>query len=202
MIEIARDVIVAVAAAATAFAAWRGLSTWRKQMLGGERHRTASSLLRCALRWRNEVRRIRNPVVLRHEMEPLDDEPADWAGTDEHLLGQLRAYTRRLDALNIVRRDLETAAVEAEMYLGEWPREWFSEFLGLEVKLRAAVQEQLRRHSRRPRRRTSQEQEERDEVMRQEMEAVLYAGGSEDSFGQKVGAALSDLKRRTANYLK
>ena len=47
--QVIRDVVVAGATVATAVVAWRGLSAWRRQMIGAERHRVAKDLLRAAL---------------------------------------------------------------------------------------------------------------------------------------------------------
>lgn len=45
-----RDIVVTVGGGVAAFAAWRGLNTWRDQMLGKERHRVAADLLRASIR--------------------------------------------------------------------------------------------------------------------------------------------------------
>jgi hypothetical protein len=194
--QIIRDSVVTVGAASTAIAAWRGLTTWRTQMVGKERHRVAVELLRAAIRWRIAMRNARNPMMFAQEMEPLPEE-------EEQLLrdrgdacrGSARGYTRRWNKVQEHRAELEAAVVEGEMYLGEWVPKWFSDLLDLEIELRFAIQEQLRAQE------LPQRTRDTDSVEQlRKRDAILYGGSRDDKFGASLQAKVEELKRLVKDH--
>jgi hypothetical protein len=188
--QIIRDSVVAVGAACTAIAAWRGLGAWRAQMVGKERHRVAAELLRAAIRWRIAMRGARSPMMFAQEMEPLPEEqerPVPDHG--DAYRGSARGYTRRWNNVQEHHAELEAAAVEGEMYLGDWVPRWFSELSSLEVELRFAIEELL--HAQQLPQRTRKIESVEDLRKR---DAILYGSSRDDEFGASLQAKVEDLK--------
>lgn len=120
LVQSIRDIVVIAGTVSATVAAWKGLTAWRRQMVGKEHHRVAAELLRAAIRWRIAMRAVRVPLMFGQEMVPLPDEvDHPLPGDDEPRKGQIRGYTRRWNRVQEHRAELETAVVEGEIYLGK-----------------------------------------------------------------------------------
>ena len=196
-VQMLRDVVVALAASITAVAAWRGLTEWRTQMIGKEKHRVAANLLRNAILWREGVKRVRNPMMFAQEMEPLDeDDEARLPSIPEERLKSLRGYMRRWESVEQARANLDAAVVEAELYLGDWPQEWYSGLLLLEADLKAAIYLQLSRS------RSGHEITPESEEEWRRQNTILFAGGSRDEIGPRVDEKITRLRELIGIHLE
>jgi len=187
--QVIRDAVVAVGAAGTAIAAWRGIHAWRQQLVGKERHRVAAELLKAAIKWREAVRLVRAPMMFAHEMEPLPEEQErSLPDAADNYKNATRGYTRRWKRVQEARALLEASVIDGEIYLGAWAREWFSDLLTAEIKLRHAVEDFLRAQMR-PERIPS-----RETKRVAERDAILYGGGSSDEFGKIINETVENLR--------
>jgi hypothetical protein len=195
--QILRDSVVIFGATATAIAAWRGLHAWREQLVGKERHRVAGDLLKGAIVWRDGIRRARSPFMYQSEMRAFDEAEAKTLDAQpESGDPESRAYYRRWESIREGRARLETAAVEAEVYVGDWVKTWLSDALTIELKLRHAIEGHLRdRDSHHTLSDTKMD-------AWREREDVLYDSGADDSFWKQVDDHVDDLKRRLRAVLR
>ena len=113
-IETIAGAITAIAAAAAAIFAWRGLQTWREEMLGRRRAELAEGVQVLAYEAQDAIAAAQSPLVLASEMVPQDGQNAEYAKEnvtaparrllrDKKIFADLRA--RRYEFIAIFGRD-------------------------------------------------------------------------------------------------
>jgi hypothetical protein len=122
--EVVKELSIALAAAATAFAAWRGVHVWREQLRGTERFNLARQILRHAHTYVDEMDRVRHWMSMGNE---ADDPPEDDPKRDkEHYREYYRTrtiYEKLLSRLSDVDQLLYADSIEAEALFGPGARE-------------------------------------------------------------------------------
>ena len=61
-VGIVKDLLVAGAAVAAAIMAWKGLTTWRRELHGKAKHEVARQMLRATYKVRDAVHHVRHPI--------------------------------------------------------------------------------------------------------------------------------------------
>lgn len=110
----ARDVFVSLSAAGTAYAAIRGLNTWRAQKIGQIQVDAALKLVRAAVATRDALRSARAPMIWAYEF------PEGYRGTNSQEVsrGTSFALENRWTHVREAREQLDTARVECEAIWG------------------------------------------------------------------------------------
>ena len=120
-VGIAKDVVVSLAAAATAFAAWRGISKWRTELEGKASFDVARTLARATYRLRDNVRSCRAPLFMGFEFpygySPQSSSPEQRAEAWTH------AFNGRWVSVQEALNEFSTAALEAEAVWGPQVRD-------------------------------------------------------------------------------
>lgn len=83
IVEAVAGAVTAIAAAAAAVFAWRGLKTWREEMLGRRQAELAEHVLALVYESRDAIAAARSRFVAASEMEPRDNENAEFAKLSE-----------------------------------------------------------------------------------------------------------------------
>ena len=136
----AKDVVIATAAAIGAFVAFRGLSTWNRQLKGGVEYDLARRILKCTYRMREAIKGVRNPVMWGNEMPtPEESKAAVMTGAQLRHYGKANAYQKRLDVVAEKLSDLQTEILEAEAIWGRIIYEEFEPLFKLQRELQSSV---------------------------------------------------------------
>src|SRR3954451_15902945 len=68
-VSVIKDVITGIAALVAAVVAVRGLRAWKRQLAGNASYELAKRVLASALKVREEIRNVRNPIIFAGEMQ-------------------------------------------------------------------------------------------------------------------------------------
>ncbi len=118
------DILTATAAVAGAFIAWNGLSAWKKQLHGNTDHEIAWKYIEAALKLRNAINRdVRNPFISLGEFRIASEEFYGKENVDAEIkknpqAQKIAVYSIRWKEVNKARKELDDAAVQAEIWWG------------------------------------------------------------------------------------
>jgi hypothetical protein len=194
VIEVVKDVIVALSAVGGAVIAGIGLSTWRRQLRGNADYEVARKVLRGAYRVRDAIGWVRNPMILPGEMAsawksaghpPESFDPFKrGADLDEAV------YQARWREVVAAMSDLEAEQLEAEVLWGAeakaaiWP---LRQRVG---ELRVALERWLRQKAESARSPHPMNKQEIEDW--KELDHMVYgmSGDESDKFSQSVKSAV------------
>lgn len=138
------DVVVALAAAGAAVAAWAGLRTWRSELRGRHEYELARRLLLVTYRVRDRLASVRNPFLAAEEFpDGYDRSKPEWKSPEREASATRHVYSNRWDSLAAAMRDFETDALEAEVLWGSGAEQACKALRACVAKLRAAIEEHL-----------------------------------------------------------
>ena len=112
-----KDIVIAISAATTAFFAYKGVDTWRKELKGKSEYQLAKDVLRAVYKVREAFKAVRNPLIMTHEY------PDEMKHVNGHLKsesfheGTLYVYQERWKQMNDAFIELENKYLEAVV---EW----------------------------------------------------------------------------------
>ena len=106
-VEIFVSTLSAIAALGAVFVAFCGLTTWRQQLVGTERHRLAKAFFRAAFEFRARFNEVRHPTLLSKEVSESDGE----------FLSLKEKYPQRFESLQQAKLKLEESAFEVQVSL-------------------------------------------------------------------------------------
>ncbi|MGL6048376.1 MAG: hypothetical protein ACRC02_18205 [Vogesella sp.] len=139
--EITKDVVAmfisalsAIAAFGAVFVAFRGLTTWRQQLIGTEKHRLAQAFFRAAFEFRARFNEVRHPTFLTKEILENDGE---FSSLKEK-------YPQRFESLQQARLKLEESAFEVQvslMFEKDEIDRLIRNFLNIQYELLVAVED-------------------------------------------------------------
>jgi hypothetical protein len=182
-------VVVAAAAAATAFFAWRGVHAWRYQLKGQAEYELARAALSAAYRVRDAFNQVRSPFMSSGEqataLAEVDPEANDLnPHSDEVRARSLAAgYQVRWRAVASALSDLDLARVESEAMWGVDAAGCFVDLRKCAGELNAALAMYLRREREADRYAPPTDLDE-------QQFRVVYGGGDADEFGDRVKSAV------------
>ena len=198
-IAAAKDILVALAAAAAALFAYLGLSAWRKELKGKAEYQLAKDVLKSVYKVREAFKHVRNPIIYQYEF------PEDMRDHHGHLKsehdyeGTAHVYEKRWEKMAEAFGELEQHHLAAQV-------EWGPEFQDVIVKLRScrielqvALQQMLER-KKNPREALLMKSEERAEE-----KSVMYHLGSDskhDKFTPQIDEAINDFEKWLRPHIK
>lgn len=187
------DIATGVATSVMAILAAIGLTTWRTQLAGTADYELARRVLRSVFRVRDEIARMRSPLLSGGETstavaaagEKLPDDFESASRRSYEL-----AYDARWRRLTEVLSDFEVELVEAEVLWGKSTEAHAKRMRKAVARLSIAIRSHLR--SRRHEPRTDKERKHLADH-----ELVLWSGGDEngvDAFGDEVSALVAEFE--------
>ncbi len=192
-LDVVQTVAVSAGAALTAFFAWRGIDTWRRQLKGRAEYEAARAALRCAYRVRDALSMVRSPLMTAGEeaaaCAEVDPAGAELDPSTSHAQArrQAAAYQVRWRAVASALSDLDVARVEAEALWGSSAAECFSDLRGCAAELNASLTMYLRREAQ-PWRQTSSDDFD------EKLFRTVFAGGAGDPYSAKVQQSLESVE--------
>jgi hypothetical protein len=121
-VSLGKDVIVACAAAVTAFMAVVGINRWRDELKGKAEFEVARTLIRASYKLRDEIAIARSPLV-----RPAEFPSAYWASKqhspEEEAQAWAHVYNNRWEPVAEAQRAFEAASLEAEALWGSQIRD-------------------------------------------------------------------------------
>jgi transcriptional regulator of NAD metabolism len=115
IITLIREIIISIAAIVGACTAYLGLKEWKHQLKGTTRYEVAKNVIRSSFELRDEIKRTRGRLVssaeMSHVLEDGDDLVPDKLSH--------RAYIKRLEKLDEIKRRLEMSKIEVEAVFGK-----------------------------------------------------------------------------------
>ncbi|OYX43626.1 MAG: hypothetical protein B7Z02_08805 [Rhodobacterales bacterium 32-67-9] len=110
--------VMAIAAAAGAFAAYIGLNTWKSQSIWQADHELARKALITLYRYRDSLYSVRHPAM-RNDETRLDGDDAEHLSADQQRRqGVIVAYTRRWGQHAHAKNELDALLIEADAVWG------------------------------------------------------------------------------------
>lgn len=187
------DIATGVATSVMAILAAIGLTTWRTQLAGTADYELARRVLRSVFRVRDEIARMRSPVLSGGETsvavsaagEKLPDDFEDASRRSYEL-----AYDARWRRLTEVLSDFEVELVEAEVLWGKSTQAHAKRMRKAVARLSVAIRSHLRSRRHEPR-------TEKERNVLADHEAVLWSGGDEngiDAFGDEITAIVAEFE--------
>lgn len=179
---IVRDYTVAAAAAGTAWVAIRGLSEWRRQMIGHKQYDVSLDLLRAAFKLRDAIAHVRAPFVSTGEQAAAIEEVglSEEGVTPTDPKAAAAVYEVRWRPVADALRGLDLARVEGEILWGSEIIEPVREVRKFATELNAALHTYL----------SLREQNEINERINR----TVFFRGEEDEFAPKLEDAISSLE--------
>ncbi|WP_345986983.1 hypothetical protein WCX18_07360 [Sulfurimonas sp. HSL1-2] len=119
-ISIVKDIVVALSAAGAALIAYKGLSTWQRELKGKSEYQLAKDVLRSAYKVREAFKHVRNPAIYVYE---YPEDMLDQIGQlkkEHRYAGTAHVYEVRWKKLDEAFAELEEKNLEA---LVEWGSE-------------------------------------------------------------------------------
>lgn len=144
-ITLAKDVVMALVAIYAARVAHKGLTTWNRQLKGGNEYDLARRILKCTYIWRDAIAGVRSPFISPQEqMAPPPEKANQMTRMELTQYGVSTAYQKRWDRVVEARVTLRTELLEAEAILGDPFVKCFTPLYDSEHKLYLAVKAFLR----------------------------------------------------------
>lgn len=199
LVDYISNVIIAMAAVATAILARRGLRTWQEELRGKAGYDAAYQYLFAALKLRREIQAIRSPVQF------LTEE--DWAHfTERGIRGEdylshipavrmpaVKAwYHFRWQPVRQAMQELEAAALDAQTVIGDDAVQEMRTFRRLMAELHTAIRRYLNSI-------TETDPESRKTINR-EVDPVIYSS-EDDDFSNRLNGAIRLIREKLQQHL-
>jgi hypothetical protein len=137
-VSVVKDLATGAAALLASYIAWRGLSTWERQLKGNAEFECARALARATYTLRDAIGLFRAPALLQHEFSAAylaQREHSPEETSSEHAA----IYNKRWEPLSEVAREFDLRALEAEAIWGPEVQARCRALKRLLVELSAAV---------------------------------------------------------------
>jgi hypothetical protein len=192
-LNVIQAVAVSAGAALTAFFAWRGVDTWRRQLKGRAEYEAARAALRSAYRVRDALSIVRSPFMTSGEQAAAGAEvdpqlsELDPSSSETQARRQAAGYQVRWRAVASALSDLDVARVEAEALWGASAADCFAELRGCASELNASLTMYLRREAQ-PRWHASSDDFD------EKLFRTVFAGGDGDIYSARVQRSLESVE--------
>ena len=143
--SVLRDVLLGAFAATTAFFAYLGLSTWRRELKGKSEYQLAKDVLKAVYKVREAFKVVRNPAIFSYEY------PDDIINHHGHLKreseyeGTAHVYQERWKKMAEAFQELEDLHLDAQVEWGPEYQDVIRKLRGCRVDLLIAIQTMLER---------------------------------------------------------
>jgi len=193
-----KDVVTIVAGLSGITVALIGLSTWKRQLRGGQRHEIARKLMKSVLLIREELRSFRNPFISAGEIAAAmasqgDSTPA--SGPTSHAGFERAVYAARWKPVVEAATEFRVASLEAEAMFGSEAVAVVEGLQKLLSELGVAVSEFLR-YSEPGRPLTAITAK-----IKEDYRAKVQAPTADDDFGNRVAGAIAEIEEFSRKYL-
>ena len=138
-VSVGSDVVVAVAAGATAYAAVRGLRSWRRELEGRAHFDVARGLIKAAFRLRNELERARSRFIHASEFPETFNVGSSSTPPEETARAYGHMFARRWEPIWPALQEFDAYSLDAEVLWGENLRTAAQMLRDAVAKLRAAT---------------------------------------------------------------
>lgn len=118
VITAAKDVVLAVSAAVTAWVAVTGINKWKQELGGKARFEVARALAKASYKLRDEIHSARSPLITGDEF-PEGYFDNGRPSSSEKAAGLAHVYNNRWKPVRTAREEFEVAALEAEAFWGD-----------------------------------------------------------------------------------
>ena len=180
------QVVLTVSAAIGAVAAWRGVSTWRRELKGRTEYDLARRVLTGVYRVRDAIGHVRSPMMLSSEYL---DRPGRKADAQQADAADYRyAYGQRWSRIQDAMSSLEVDVLEAEAIWHDELRECTACLKSCVSELFAALWSHLR-----SKHREAWEDAEDPKFIR-ELERIIWPVGQPDGYGEKLSGAVASFE--------
>ena len=199
-ISLVKDLVVAAAAATGAIVAVMGLTTWKRQLHGQNEYELARRLLVTTFKYRDEIDKVRNPVMFNEEQPvPPDDEAGNMNDNQVRHYGVSHAYQARWDAVRAVRVNLDADLLEAEAMWGSELTNLYQTIFNLQHELFNDIRQYLELIN--PR--TQPAMREALVDIRRTQRDVMYdlSGAEPDDYKRELLASIDVIKGHLMPYL-
>lgn len=201
-LSVIKEVVVTVSAAIAAIAAVKGLNAWRERLRGNTEYELARRLLREVYNVRDMFDYARNPIMTIGEMTAAarevqeDEERVNESQDDQlnQLLLERAAYVVRLQRLDEAFSKLRVESLEAEVLWGKDAIKPLDELWSCRGELSGALSDYLWY-------RASAEGDPRDRSEQKKDRKVVFRGGRDDKFTQKIRAAVDAIEEKMRPHL-
>ncbi len=137
--SIIKDIVISVAAATTAFVAYKGLERWQKELKGKANFDTARSLIRATYKLRDEIDYSRSPFIPAREF-PEDYDPLAKKTPQQQGDVQAYIYGKRWEPISEAMQDFDAYVLEAEALWGPHIKDKTDKLRNCVVELRVATE--------------------------------------------------------------
>ena len=191
----AAQIVLAVSAAIGAIAAWKGVSTWRRELKGRTEYDLARRVLTGVYRVRDAIRHVRSPMMLSSEYldRPGRKPDAQQADADDYKYAYGQRWSRIQDAMS----SLEVDLLEAEAIWHEELRECSALLKSCVGELFASLWSYLRtKHADKWWEGTA------DPKFIRELEGVIWPVDRPDEYGEKLSRAVASFEKLLQPHLR
>jgi len=136
--SIIKYIVISIAAATTAFVAYKGLEKWQKELKGKANFDTARSLIRATYKLRDEVESSRSPFIPDREF-PEDYDPLSKKTHQQQGDVYAHIYGKRWEPISEAMQDFDAYVLESEALWGPHIKEKTDALRSCIVELRVAI---------------------------------------------------------------
>jgi hypothetical protein len=119
VIAAVKDVVLALAAIATVIIAFKGLSTWSRQLHGTAHFEAAKGVAKATYRVRERLQASRSPLLSAHEFPPEYHEAGAKRSSEREAQGYAYVYFNRWAPVGEAMQEFDASVLEAEALWGK-----------------------------------------------------------------------------------
>lgn len=190
--SVLRDVLLGAAAAATAFFAYLGLSTWRRELKGKSEYQLAKDVLKAVYKVREAFKFVRNLLIYSYEYPDDMKDPHGHLKREYEYEGTAHVYQERWKKVAEAFQELEDLHLDAQVEWGPEYQDVIRKLRSCLVDLQIAIQTMLER------KKDPRMGELTDAEKLEEERSVLYnlGGGSKhDKFTPEIAEAIGEFEK-------
>lgn len=187
-----------IQAAGVIFAAalgWRGITTWRRQLIGRRKAEVAEQALTASYRIREAFDFIRSPAAFGGEGETRERDGNESEG-ETRLRNTAFVPVERINKAGETFTELQKARLLCKVYFGDAAEQPFVKLLGVRSKVIVAARMLSM---------TAQDRafgQFKDRKIVREWEAVIWDLGTDDQYKQAIAQAVAEIEAICAPHLK
>lgn len=193
LITAIKDIGTTIAALGGLGIAYKGLTTWRRQLRGNSDFDLARRILRATYQMRDRIRSLRNPWMPIWETAPYEEgNEASPPGISQKAINS--AYSARWDNVQLVASELDALRIEAEAQWGPDFVKHLDALQDVHRKLFFALDNYIRFKS-----------EKKDGELQmafKEWESIVRTPPIDDTFSVKVSAAIKDIEEVVVPHIR